>query len=694
MSVQRGVLLTLFLFGTLVIPISAYNVTGFGGIDWQKCLGGLRDDVASSIQQTTDGGYIVAGYSYSNDGNVTGNHGDYDYWVVKLDRTGTILWQKCLGGSADDQANSIQQTADGGYIIAGYTSSNNGDVTGNHGISDYWVVKLTASGTMDWQRCLGGIFSDYAQSVQQTTDGGFIIAGSTASNDGNVDGNHGQFDYWIVKLDSTGTLIWQKCLGGTDYDMGINIQQTEDMGYIVAGGTASNNDDVTGNHGDWDYWIVKLNSTGTIVWQKCLGGTGTDYAKSIQQTADGGYLVVGYTISNNGNVDGNHGSYDYWVVKLDRTGTILWQKCLGGISTEQAQSIQQTADGGYIISGYTTSNNGDVTGNHGAADYWIIKLNNTGTILWQKCLGGISTEQAQSIQQTADGGYIVAGVTLSNDGNVTGNHGRQDYWVVKLNSDMTLNLNAVPTTGIAPLNVTFSYSINPGNIFLINPEFNWSFGDGTFSTLWKPTHTYLGAGNYTVSLMMHDSAGKNLAITAENYMHVNSPPRIHLSPGWNFVSTPRKLSKENNTATIFANVNTSGRSIWIYNASAQQWTVMGPSSLIQPLDAIWIYSNKTTITNLSFDTSPMQTPPTKTLSTGWNAIGYSDTTPASTSTALNSVQTKWSTLIGFDASQQTYESSIVRGATDPIHGDQKNMYPEKGYWLYMTEAGTLAAMSV
>ena len=345
-------------------------------IEWQKCLGGTSWDYAKSIQQTSGGGFIVAGETWSNDGDVSGNHGIVDSWIVKLNSSGDIIWQKCFGGTDDDVAFSIQQTSDGGFIVAGGTWSNDGDMSGNHGGSDAWVVKLNSSGDIIWQKCFGGTNVDQAFSIQQTSDGGFIVAGGTFSNDGDVSGNHGIVDSWIVKLNSSGDIIWQKCFGGTDDDVAFSIQQTSDGGFIVAGYTSSNDGDVSGNHGSWDSWVVKLNSSGDIEWQKCLGGTDNDEAKSIQQTSDGGYIVAGETWSNDGDVSGNHGNSDYWVVKLNSSGDIEWQKCLGGTVKDIAKTIQQTSDGGFIVAGYTNSNDGDVSGIHGDYyDFWVVKLN-------------------------------------------------------------------------------------------------------------------------------------------------------------------------------------------------------------------------------------------------------------------------------------------------------------------------------
>ncbi len=514
------------IFILLFICSAAISLNAQVLMQWQKCFGGSGDERASDIISTTDGGYAIIGSTSSNDGDVSGNHNISDsisdIWVIKIDSQANIQWQKCLGGSGYDVASSIIQTTDGGYAIAGGTRSNDGDVSGNHGYTDYWIVKLDSQGNIQWQKCFGGSNTDYAGSIEITDDGGYIVAGGSYSNDGEVYGSHGDLDIWVVKLDSLGNIQWQKCFGGSGKDGASDIICTTDGGYFIAGSTLSNDGDVSGNHSsNLDCWGVKLDSLGNIIWQKCLGGTNDDCAYSIIQNNDDSYIMVGWTESNDGDVNGNHANWnaDFWVVKLDQNGDLQWQKCYGGSSGEMAESVIHTNNSGYALAGYSCSIDGDVCGVHIGSDYWVVNIDQQGNINWKKSMGGTSPQDvAMSIIQTANRNYVVAGYVWSNDGDVTGNHGMGDIWVVNLiepnisgkvfhdiNENGVLDIGEQGAAGqMVKLEPGPQYTItnNEGNYY-----FYTDIGNAIVSYLpfahWHPTSTSI----YNVSI---DSAGQKI----------------------------------------------------------------------------------------------------------------------------------------------------------------------------------------
>jgi len=384
--------LSLIATVVLVVPKIISKIDTKHKIVWEKTFGGKYYDGANSIVQTKDGGYAVAGWTESFGNGYT------DMWVVKLDRYGNKEWSKTFGGNNWEMACSIIQTKDGGYVVAGYTNS-----FGN-GVGDMWILKLDNKGNKEWSKTFGGSDEDEAWSIIQTKDGGFVVAGWTESF------GNGKSDMWIVKLDKNGKKIWSKTFGGSDEDEAYSIIQTKDGGYAVAGYTYS-----FGN-GETDMWIVKLDRYGNKEWSKTFGGSDYDRAYSIIQTKDGGYAVAGYTKSF------GNGGKDMWILKLDNKGNKEWSKTFGGSDEDEAKSIIQTKDGGYAVAGGTKS-----FGN-GKSDMWIVKLDKNGKKIWSKTFGGSDYDEASSIVQTKDGGYAVAGYTYS-----FGN-GKSDMWVLKLDS--------------------------------------------------------------------------------------------------------------------------------------------------------------------------------------------------------------------------------------------------------------------
>ena len=342
-----------------------------------KTYGGTNTDWGHSIIQTQDGGFAVAGWTMSF------GAGNYDFLVLKLSSTGTIQWARTLGGPDDDLACSIIQTSDGGLAVAGWTGIY------ASGPTDFVVLKLSSAGALLWTRIFGGASRDEAWDIIQTQDGGFAVAGMTESF------GAGSADFLVLKLTSTGTLSWARTYGGTGYDRTESMIQTIDGGYAVAGMTASY------GAGSYDFLVLKLNPDGSQAWARTFGGAGEDQAYSIVQTADTGFAVAGYAdISGVGN-------YEFTVLKLNSTGNMQWTRLFGGANDDRTHSIINTQGGGLAVAGYTN------TFGAGSYDFLVLKLFSTGTREWARTYGGTGYDRPESMIQTQDGGFAVMGATAS-----------------------------------------------------------------------------------------------------------------------------------------------------------------------------------------------------------------------------------------------------------------------------------------
>jgi hypothetical protein len=365
------------------LTIASFSVT----------FGGPGEDRGYSVQLTSDGGYVVAGSTTSY------GAGGADVWLIKTDANGNEAWDRTFGGTGNDEGYSVQQTSDGGYIITGYTESHGA------GYEDVWLVRTDASGNEVWDRTFGGTDNDWGASVQQTSDGGYIITGTTW----HYGGDWG--DVWLIKTDASGNEVWNKTFGGTSDDCGESVQQTSDGGYIIVGGTTSN------GAGDEDVWLIKTDASGNEVWDRTFGGTGDDLGLSVRQTSEGGYVIVGWTTSYGAIV------YDVLLIKTDASGNEVWDKTFGGTGDDEGYSVQQTSDCGYIIAGCTSSYG---SGDH---DVWLIRTDSSGSRVWDRTFGGTGNDEGFSVQQTSDGGCIVAGYTGYYDR--TGPH----VWLIKTDAD-------------------------------------------------------------------------------------------------------------------------------------------------------------------------------------------------------------------------------------------------------------------
>jgi hypothetical protein len=430
-------LLSIFLFGHIYALAQPST-------QWTKAIGGTSADEAHAIQLATYGHCIVVGYSTSNNGDFFGRYGAVDIWLARLDASGNLIWKQNYGGLDDDRAFALKATLDGGWVLAGHTHSNSIDVSGNHGGFDAWVVKLDSLGNIIWQKCLGGSGDDEAMDIIQLPDGDFVLIGTTKSTDGDVTVNYGSDDFWVVKLDAAGNLLWQRSFGGSNSDEGRVISNTDDGGFIVAGRTSSDDGHISQTQGGMDFWVLKLNFEGKKGWDKNYGGSGIDWAEDVHQTRDGGFIISGVTTSTNGQASGNHGMYDFLVVKTDKDGEVEWTKVLGGSYEDYGRNIIQTQDDGYAVCGMVQSSDGDAVGNDGLADAWVVKLSSSGELQWQKSLGGTQDETFNALVENTEGALILAGHARSTNGDVTGVHGSIDYWVVKLAAEMSAASEALP----------------------------------------------------------------------------------------------------------------------------------------------------------------------------------------------------------------------------------------------------------
>ncbi len=516
-----------------------------GAKKWQKTIGGSMDDHVSCIERLSDGTLLLSGFTWSQDGDFSDNRNPYAIWNMQIDQVGNILWKRCYPGRSASFVVDGKETPDGGMIMIGqsYYDPASPDY---HGGYDVLVVKSDMNGTITWEKLLGGTGEDFGDNILPVPGGGYIAIGYTNSNDEDVSGNHGSYDAWLFRLDDAGTLLWQKCLGGSLYDEGREIVVTPKGEYAVMGFTNSNDGDISGNHGSFDYWWATVSQNGTVLARKCFGGSDYDNAYDLEITPDGTYVAFGVSYSKDGDVTGNHGDGDYWAVKFDDAGQVLWQNSFGGSGLDQGQSIKPglTGDGAFSLVGYSASNNGDVTGNHGLADFWVVKLDVPVGLRANFTVGPTSGYAPLTVQCTdkSIGNPTRINYNFGDSINIAGPDPVHTYrypgtytitqsitkYNAKTNSIMNSSMTktnvitvdevpsillvakftAAPVNGTAPLEVGFS-DLSTGN----PTSLNYDFGDGINATAPNPVHTYRYPGNYTVTLtvMKYDAANGTMA---------------------------------------------------------------------------------------------------------------------------------------------------------------------------------------
>ncbi|MDD5529000.1 MAG: T9SS type A sorting domain-containing protein [bacterium] len=406
---------------------------------WTKTYGGTGDEEALSAQQTSDNGFIIAGTTNSF------GAGNLDIYLIKTDSSGNTLWTKTFGGTEDDYAYSVQQTEDGGFIIAGHTNSFG---AGNW---DIYLIKTDSSGDTLWTRTYGGTTYDVGFQVQQTSDNGFIIAGTT--NSFGV-GTPDSINVYLIKTDSSGDTLWTKTYGGTSDDWGLFVQQTSDDGFIITGETYSFG---KGTPDSSNVYLIKTDSSGDTLWTRTYGGTGCEWGGAVQQTKDNGFIITGGANFLKANYE------DVYLIRTDLSGDTLWTKIYGGKGDDWGCYVQQTQDDGFITVGERASFEGYVQ------DIYLLKTNSSGDTLWTKIFAGGGTDWGNYVHQTFDGGFIIAGLTLSFGA------GNGDAYLIKLKPETGIeeksNINSLSNTLSINQNpfsksTVITYSVPPNNYYL------------------------------------------------------------------------------------------------------------------------------------------------------------------------------------------------------------------------------------
>ena len=401
-----------------------------------KNYGGSKNDVANAVVKTRDGGAVVLGYTQSINGDITDKTNEnFDFWVLKLDAENNIQWSKTFGGTNDDRGNDIIQTNDGGYAVLGYSTSSDQDVSENAGSQDFWMIKLNANGSISWSKTFGYTGADFGTTLLQTADNSYLITGvldvTASAGQGNSQ-RHAGGDIWAIKLSENGELQWSKYFGGSFTDAPFGVVETEDHNFIIAGSSDSGDVDISNNNGSYDFWVLKIASNGSLLWERSFGGSEIDEGRAITTTNDGNFIIVGDTRSADKDVSNNNGAADVWVIKMNTDGNLIWEKTIGGTSFDVARSVSKTQDDGFIISGSSRSLDNSFT-NQGQNDALLLKIDAEGNGVWKQTIGGAEIDFFYDAVQLNDASIIAVGETNSSNGDLTENKGFSDALIIKTN---------------------------------------------------------------------------------------------------------------------------------------------------------------------------------------------------------------------------------------------------------------------
>lgn len=441
-----------FLSAQLCFFILMFSLShlAFGQLnkEWDNTLGGTSYDGLSAAVAAPDGGYLLGGSSSSNaSGDKTADRKGSDeflrdFWLVKLDAAGNVQWDKTIGSEGNDNLEDLIVTPDGGYLIGGTSAAGaSADKSeDSKGGADYWLVKLDASGNIEWDRTFGGSEADYLISLHATSDGGYLLGGTSSSgiSGDKTEANAGSFDFWLLKIDASGNKLWDKSYGHSSYDGLSDIASTADGGYLLGG---SSSFDAPEGEEAMDIWLLKIDANGNPVWDKIFGGNSSDGLTAIVPATDGGYLLAGGSSSDatGDKSENSRGASDFWAIKIDAMGNKQWDSTFGGSGTEVLYDAAGTADGSFLLAGLSLSEpSGDKTAEKiGSSDYWLVKVDASGNKVWDSTYGGTSAEHLTAVVASSQGDVLLAGYSLSGASahKSEDNVGHFDYWVLKLSED-------------------------------------------------------------------------------------------------------------------------------------------------------------------------------------------------------------------------------------------------------------------
>jgi hypothetical protein len=434
-------------------------------IDWQHCYGGSGVDIARALVPTTNGFFVIGGTD-SHDGDISYNHGEDDIWLLSVDTTGNLLWEKSFGGSNSEIATRIF-SYDNDYLIAGGSNSSDGDISNNpYEVSSYWITKIDSTGAIIWDRIVGGNGRDELWNATLANDGSVVAVGYTSSSDGDITTYYGLYDMWVIKINNDGSTDWDFTIGTSSHDYAQAVIQTSDGGFLIGGSSmveGTGNITCVPHSTKGEAVLFKLDSNGVEEWHQCYGGSDDDGVSRLIEIADG-YVFTAFGRSDDGDLEGSgwHGESDIWVVKTDFSGNILWQKCFGGSDYESGTNIFELSDGSLMIFGRTKSFDGDISFNPSLSSdrysIWVLKISSEGELIWEQCIGGIGKEFVlYGVHQKSDHEYVVAGeMTYSPSYDVDCsnhiNNGLKDYWIFHL-TDITISVEEkqpIPQFSIYP----------------------------------------------------------------------------------------------------------------------------------------------------------------------------------------------------------------------------------------------------